>query len=585
MKKILLILSIIYAPFTIAQQSNFAKYLGNKSAKLFIPNQKISLNKLTSLAKINIDLSSVAKQYLLDNTKELQVENCDLKLTNTYESLVGTHYQFIQTYNGSEIYQSNIKITINNQAEIINIINDLVDLRNKNFPATILQNNEFWTYDGTELTASKKNILGNKEQLFTLKNQLIYENIKSLNKGKTDTNVSVKIFNPDPLTTSRSLYVAPYLNYNKLDTPALNNEREDLILSLKMDSVGNYLAENKYVLVKDIFAPNVAPFATKYKDSLIVTRNTDIFKQEMALYHIKHFQEYIQRLGFTNIQNQLWVDALGDFGEGSRFEFSDLDPYLILGIGGIPDAEDADVIVHEYGHATAFYIAPNTVDGEERIGIDEGNSDILAVIYSRKLSDYNWRKVFNWDGNETWSGRTTLNTKNYVDDYILNRYSLCDIWSGAVTDFAEQIGLDTTVTLLLTAMASMQSNMKIPEFAKLFIQADSLLYNKYHYATIKNSFYNRKFIPSVSIDEVFDASLIKIINSQGFASSNEPLIIQVPSNEKYQVTIYNLQGKQLLEFNNQQNSTSINSELLSAGMYIINIAAGNKNYNFKIAKY
>jgi len=486
MKKILLILSIIYAPFTIAQQSNFAKYLGNKSAKLFIPNQKISLNKLTSLAKINIDLSSVAKQYLLDNTKELQVENCDLKLTNTYESLVGTHYQFIQTYNGSEIYQSNIKITINNQAEIINIINDLVDLRNKNFPATILQNNEFWTYDGTELTASKKNILGNKEQLFTLKNQLIYENIKSLNKGKTDTNVSVKIFNPDPLTTSRSLYVAPYLNYNKLDTPALNNEREDLILSLKMDSVGNYLAENKYVLVKDIFAPNVAPFATKYKDSLIVTRNTDIFKQEMALYHIKHFQEYIQRLGFTNIQNQLWVDALGDFGEGSRFEFSDLDPYLILGIGGIPDAEDADVIVHEYGHATAFYIAPNTVDGEERIGIDEGNSDILAVIYSRKLSDYNWRKVFNWDGNETWSGRTTLNTKNYVDDYILNRYSLCDIWSGAVTDFAEQIGLDTTVTLLLTAMASMQSNMKIPEFAKLFIQADSLLYNKYHYATIKN---------------------------------------------------------------------------------------------------
>jgi uncharacterized membrane protein YjjB (DUF3815 family) len=84
---------------------------------------------------------------------------------------------------------------------------------------------------------------------------------------------------------------------------------------------------------------------------------------------------------------------------------------------------------------------------------------------------------------------------------------------------------------------------------------------------------------------VFDASLIKVINSQGFASLNEPLMIQVPSNEKYQVTVYNLQGKQVLEFNNQQTSTSINSELLNAGMYIINIAGGNKNYNFKIAKY
>ncbi len=582
--KLLLILSIIYAPFAIAQQNNFGKYLGNKSSKLFIPSQKISINNLTSLAKNNLDLSSVAKQYLLDNTKELQIGNCNLKLTNTYESLVGTHYQFIQTYIGSEIYQSNIKIAINNQAEIINIINDLVDLRNKNLPTTILQNNEFWTYDGTELTATKKVISGNKEQLFTLNNQLIYENIKSLNKGKTDTNVLVKIFNPDPLTSARSEYVAPYLNYNKLDTPALNNERKDLLLGLKIDDDGNYLAENKYVLIKDIYAPNVAPFVTKYKDSLIVTRNTDIFKQEMVLYHIKHVQEYIQSLGFTNIQNQLWVDAMGTFADNSQFDYSGQEPYIFFGIGGIPDAEDADVIVHEYGHAIGYYIAPNTIESEERIGIDEGNSDILAVIYSKKLSDYNWRKVFNWDGN-LWGGRTTLNTKNYVDDYVMNRYSLCDIWSGAVTDFAEQIGLDTTVTLLLTAMASMQSNMKIPEFAKLFIQADSLLYNKYHFATIKNSFFNRKLISSVSIDEVLDASLIKIINSQGFASSNEPLMIQVPSNEKYQVTVYNLQGKQVLEFNNQQNSASINSELLNAGMYIINIAGGNKNYNFKIAKY
>jgi hypothetical protein len=560
--------------------------LNSKSAKLFIPSQKISVNNLSTLANLNVDLSKAAKQYLLDNTKELQIGNCDLKLTNTYESLVGIHFQFIQTYLGSEVYQSNIKIAINKQAEIINIINDLVDLGNKNLPSNILQNNEFWAFDGTELIASKKEFSGNKEQIFTLDNQLIYENIKSLNKGKTDTNVLVKLFNPDPLTTARSEYVAPYLNYNKLDTPALNNERKNLNLGLKMDNEGNYLAENKYVIIKDIFAPNVAPFATKNKDSLIVTRNTDIFKQEMVLYHIKHFQEYIQSLGFTNIQNQLWVDALGTYDDNSQFEYGGQEPYIFFGIGGIPDAEDADVIVHEYGHALAYYIAPNTTDGEERIGIDEGNSDILAVINSRKLSDYNWRKVFNWDGNSNiWGGRTTLNAKNYVDDYVLNRYSLCDIWSASVTDFAEQIGLDTTVSILLTAMASMQSNMTIPEFAKLFIQADSLLYNKYHYGTIKNSFFNRKFISSVSIDEVFDASLIKIINSQGFANSNEPLIIQLPSNEKYAVYVYNLQGKQVLDFNNQHTSTIINPELLNTGMYIINIAAGNRNYNFKIAKY
>lgn len=585
MRKIFLILSIIYAPFAIAQQTNFAKYLGCKSAKLFIPTQTISIYKTTNLSKINIDLSSASKQYLLDNINELQVENCNLKLTNSYQSLVGMHFQFIQTFNGSEVYLSNIKIAVNNQGEIINIINDLADLSNKNLPTNLLPQNQFLAFDGSDLFAIKKNISGNKEQLYTLENQLIYENIKSINKANIDTNVLVKIFNPDPLTTARSEYVAPYLNYDKLDTPALNNERKNLILSLKMDSEGNYLAENKYVLIKDIFAPNVEPFSTKYKDSLIVTRNTDIFKQEMVLYHIKHFQEYIQRLGFTNIQNQLWVDALGDFGENSRFEFGGQDPYLLLGIGGIPDAEDADVIVHEYGHATAFYIAPNTIEGEERIGIDEGNSDIIAAIYSRKLSNYNWRKIFNWDGNQTWNGRTTLNTKNYVDNYILERYTLSSIWSAAVTDFAEQIGLDTTTTLLLTAMASMQSNMKMPEFAQLFLQADSLLYNKYHYPTIKNSFFNRKLIPSVSIDEVFDGSLFKVINSAGFAHSNESLIIQMPSNDFFKISLFNIHGNQLFEMNNQHTSTSINPELFDQGLYIVNIAAGNKNYNFKIVKY
>ena len=155
MRKLILILSIIYAPIAIAQQSNFAKYLNSKSAKIFIPNQKIRIINLTSLAKNNLDLSNVAKQYLLDNTKELQIENGDLKLTNTYESLVGTHYQFIQTYYGSEIYQSNIKIAINKQAEIINIINDLVDLSNKNLPTKAIQNNEFWTFVGNELTSIK----------------------------------------------------------------------------------------------------------------------------------------------------------------------------------------------------------------------------------------------------------------------------------------------------------------------------------------------------------------------------------------------------------------------------------------------
>jgi hypothetical protein len=585
MRKLAIVLGLLIGQIVQAQNNEFVNYFKNKKAKLIMANTTSVLpNSNSALAKQNTDLSQLAKQYLLDNLTELKLSNVDLELVHTYQSLVGIHYQFTQTYLGSKVYQSNVKIALNSYGQVINVVNDLVDLRNINLPTSAISTNQIWAFNGVQLVVANKQITGNKEQYFDIYNQLIFENVKSLSAGK-DTNARVKIFNPDPLTTARSQYVAPYLNYNKLDTPSLNNERKDLILSLKLDSVGNFVAENDYVLVKDIMAPIAEPFIVSHKDSLLVTRNTNIFKQEMALFHIHQYQMYIQSLGFSNLKRQLWVDPIGDFGENSRFEFSTENPYILLGIGGIPDAEDADVITHEYSHAVAFYIAPNTIDGEERIGIDEGNADIMAVLYSRKLSDYNWRKVFNWDGNESWNGRNTLNTKNYLNDFVLQRYSLGNIWSGAVTDIAEEIGIDTTVTLLLTAMASLQTNMTIPQFANLFIQADSILFNKYHYGSIKNSFVNRKIINGLSAEELLDENFLKITNTIGFANVNEFLSIQIPSSQKYKVSVTDIQGKEIIFLDNQFESTNISPIGFNPGLYILNITIGNKNFNYKIIKY
>ncbi len=585
MRKLAIILGLLIGQLVQAQNTEFVNYFKNKKAKLIMANTTSVLpNSNSALAKQSTDLSQLAKQYLLDNLTELKLSNVDLELIHTYQSLVGTHYQFTQTYLGTKVYQANVKIAVNSYGQVINIVNDLVDLHNINLPTSAISTNQIWAFNGAKLVVANKQIVGNKEQYFDIDNQLLFENVKSLSAGK-DTNALVKIFNPDPLTTARSQYVAPYLNYNKQDTPALNNERKSLLLNLKIDENGNFLAENDYVLVKDIMGPIAEPFSVGKKDSLIVTRNTDIFKQEMALYHINQYQKYIQSLGFTNLKNQLWVDPLGDFGEDSRFEFSTENPYILLGIGGIPDAEDADVITHEYSHAVAFYIAPNTIDGEERIGIDEGNADIMAVLYSRKLSDYNWRKVFNWDGNESWNGRNTLNTKNYLNDFVLQRYSLGNIWSGAVTDIAEEIGIDTTVKLLLTAMASLQTNMTIPQFANMFIQADSILFNKYHYGSIKNSFVNRKIINGLSAEELLNGNFIKITNTIGFAQDNELLTIQIPSSQKYKVSVTDIQGKEIMFFDNQFESTNISPIGFNRGLYILNISIGNKNFNYKIIKY
>ena len=56
--------------------------------------------------------------------------------------------------------------------------------------------------------------------------------------------------------------------------------------------------------------------------------------------------------------------------------------YLLFGEGGVDDAEDADVIIHEYAHAISYAASPETNSGTERRGLDEGLGDYFAAIYS-----------------------------------------------------------------------------------------------------------------------------------------------------------------------------------------------------------
>ncbi|MES2382304.1 MAG: T9SS type A sorting domain-containing protein [Bacteroidota bacterium] len=583
MKKLFTAITLLSGLLIQAQQNNCSTYIKQKTATLSIP--ETGINNAIAANKMATPMADVAKQILLNTIPELQLDNVDIKLQHTYQSLVGTHYQFIQTYLNKEVYQSNIKIALNSQGQIINILNSLSDLRNiKTNNIQSLTNSELWMFDGSKLINANKKTVGNTEQIIDQNNNILYQQIKSLNKGPVDTNVTVKLFNPDPLSTARSPYVAPYLNYNKIDTPSLNNERKNVSLSLQYSDSGQFIAANKYVLIKDIFAPFVDPFKLNNISNLAVTRNTDIFKQEMAMYHISQYQNIIQNVGITNLQNQLWVDALGDLSENSRFEFTDTNPYMILAIGGIPDSEDADVITHEYTHAIGYYISPNSSDGEERIGIDEGNADIMAVLYSLKLSDYNWRKVFNWDGNETWNGRNTLNTKNYKTDFTLQRYALGDIWSGAVTDIAESIGVDNTIKLLITSMASYQNNMTIPQFAQIVLQNDSILFNKAHYTTLTNSFIQRSILNPTSVDNIQGQLPIQFINTYGFANNNERLQINLPLMQAFNIDVINLEGKSIYQLNNQHQTAVLNASDFKSGLYFVKVSVGDKLFVQKIIK-
>lgn len=594
MKKILLIgLFTFCFQVLIAQQNQFANYLQNKKAKLDLSVENANTIQTSNVNGSKESIEETAKKYLLAVIAELQNPFCGLRLLSKVESNIGIHLLFIQTFNGTDVYQSTLKVNLDKKGNVLSVFNDLSDARNwkeQYHPANSTQNKKaIWAFNGQNLSASFLKNLDGKEEVFSATNELIFTRFTKLGLGKTDTILPVKIFNPDPLTTARSPYQAPYLNYNRVDSPALNIERKELMMKLKIDTQGNFLMENEYVILKDLYSPATPIFSSSNPLDFIVTRATNLFKQEMVLYHTQVYNEYLKSLGFNIHGNQpLLFDPHGAFGEASKFDFDiSGNPYIVLAVDYIPDAEDADVIWHEYTHAINYFAAPNTTNGEERIGIDEGCADIMAVILSRKLSDYNWRKVFNWDGNNfpSWTGRTTAGTKNYKTDFANSRYSDCEIWSSAIVDIAELIGHDIAIELLFTSVPSFQNNMTQPQAAKLFLQADSLLFNKMHYQSINKVFFERGYIDAMFIENTNSTIPIQLVNSIGFADGSGNLEIISISNEDFNLQVIDINGRKIFEKSNLQMHAVLNSDDFKSGIYFLKIESGNKNKTQKIVKF
>jgi Zn-dependent metalloprotease len=115
------------------------------------------------------------------------------------------------------------------------------------------------------------------------------------------------------------------------------------------------------------------------------TRHQDEFEQVMAYYWVTEAQKYIQSLGFGStrraIDNQPQQVRINQLGADNSFATDHPKNELRFGKGGVDDAEDAEVILHEYGHAIHF--SQNYSFASEEAGaISEGFGDYWAVTVS-----------------------------------------------------------------------------------------------------------------------------------------------------------------------------------------------------------
>ena len=129
-------------------------------------------------------------------------------------------------------------------------------------------------------------------------------------------------------------------------------------------------------------------------NEFIYTRHADQFEQVMGYFWVNQAQEYLQSLGFGStlpgIVHESFTVKIDQYGGDNSYQTDK--PYRIrLGKGGVDDAEDGEVIVHEYGHAVHASQVPGYGASLDAGSIGESFGDYLSVTVGLAAAkQYGW---------------------------------------------------------------------------------------------------------------------------------------------------------------------------------------------------
>ncbi|MBN8702934.1 MAG: T9SS type A sorting domain-containing protein [Bacteroidetes bacterium] len=524
-----------------------------------------------------------------------------LNLMSNVRSLTSTHLSYNQTINGIEIYRAQVKVNISSSNKITSLFdNSIKEIRiapnkfpvNYTFPASYRTNGaskQVYFYSAERilepcmLIHCKGSGDENWELIIDSNNKILYQ--RDLNvyyKPLADSVVKAMVYMPDPLTSGNVVYGGSYKDNNDADSPQLTNQRTQV--DIKVDySGGLFSLENNYVSIQDFSSPFYAPATSFGIPDFDFTRSQSEFEDVNVYYHINTYQNYLQQLGFFNLVNYpIAVDPHGTFNDNSFFTPSSGPPSLTFGVGGVDDAEDADVIVHEYGHAVSYSAAPNTNFGNQRMALDEAIGDYIAASYSRSINEYKWEDVYTWDGhNEFWSGRKTTSEKQYPNDLDYNIYHDAEIWSSTIMQIWEDIGRETTDRILFESLYNYSSGMTMKDAAILFAQADSLLNGGANAASICKRMYERGLF-DICYVAPNDGNFIHVLNSIGFSDGTGLQVLFADITDA-KISLYNTLGKNLYSHNLQAvGSFSLDGRNFAKGIYLLDIETTSQRKVFKL---
>ncbi|KJK12593.1 bacillolysin [Terrabacter sp. 28] len=217
-------------------------------------------------------------------------------------------------------------------------------------------------------------------------------------------------------------------------------------------------------------------------------RDADQFEQVMGYHWVTTAQAYLQHLGFGSTLrpvNQRQIEVRIDQFGGDNSFFREDKANITLGKGGVDDAEDAEVVVHEYGHSVQDGQVPGFGTNLESGAIGEAFGDYLAVVVTSWAAGKPTKTpeacVADWDSVSYTSTaphclRRLDESKHYPEDVRGEVHADGEIWSRALWDIRTALGDTRATTLIVEAQFDFAPDTSFRDAAAATVAAAQRLY-------------------------------------------------------------------------------------------------------------
>jgi hypothetical protein len=233
--------------------------------------------------------------------------------------------------------------------------------------------------------------------------------------------------------------------------------------------------------------------ATSNTDKYKFGRESKFFEQVSAYYDVDAVQNYLQTLGFSDVNAEAQRIETNTIAADNSF-YDLTNDKITMGRGGVDDAEDPEVTWHEYGHAVQDDQVPNFGTSLQAASIGEGFGDYLAATMSQENSPNTkktpWSCLMDWDSTSYTTGtphciRRTNLALSYLTDRVGEPHADGQIWSGALWQMNRKLGRDIATQIIVEAQFSFPTGVKMPAAGSLTVQAAQALFPGHpEYATI-----------------------------------------------------------------------------------------------------